>query len=149
MKEGAKAPGFELPDDTGKTTRLADFAGQQLVLYFYPRDATPGCTMEAEEFRDLYSKFKKKGAEIIGISKDSVESHAKFRAKFKLPFRLLADTDRKLIEAYDVWQEKNMYGKKVMGVVRTTVIIGADGKVAKIFSKVKAKGHAAEVLGAL
>lgn len=149
LKEGQKAPAFSLPSDSGDDVALKDFAGKNVVLYFYPRDSTPGCTREAEAFRDELAKFKKKNAVVLGVSKDSVESHCKFRDKYKLTFPLLSDKEGKVIDAYGAWGEKVLYGKKSMGIIRTTVVIGPDGKVKKIFPKVKVDGHADAVLAAL
>jgi peroxiredoxin Q/BCP len=123
--------------------------GKRVVLYFYPKADTPGCTVEACEFRDGIKAFGKKGAAIVGVSPDKPAAQAKFKQKYDLPFTLLADQDKAIAEAYDVYQEKNMYGKKVMGIVRTTFVIGPDGKIERIYHKVKAKGHAAEVLAGL
>ena len=141
-----KAPEFTLPDQNGKEVSLNQFRGQYVVLYFYPRADTPGCTIEACEFRDAYKKIEKTGAVILGISPDQPKAQKKFEEKYDLPFTLLGDAEKKVGNAFGVIQEKNMYGKKVMGVVRTTFIIGPDGKVKHIFPKVKAQGHAAEVL---
>ena len=141
-----KAPEFTLPDQNGKEVSLKQFRGQYVVLYFYPRADTPGCTIEACEFRDAYKKIEKTGAVILGISPDQPKAQKKFEEKYDLPFTLLGDAEKKVGNAFGVIQEKNMYGKKVMGVVRTTFIIGPDGKVKHIFNKVKAQGHAAEVL---
>jgi peroxiredoxin Q/BCP len=149
MKVGQKAPEFTVQDDSGKTVRLSDFKGKKVVLYFYPKDDTPGCTKEACNFRDTLGVLRKQGAVVLGVSADSVESHRKFRAKFDLNFPLLADTDRKIIEDYDVWKEKSMYGRKYMGIERTTYIIGKDGKITHIFPKVKVAEHADEVRAAL
>jgi len=149
IKEGQKAPDFSLPDDNGQTVSLKDFKGKTIVLYFYPKDDTPGCTTEACSFRDEWSDFKKKGVQILGMSPDTSASHLKFRTKYKLPFPLLSDVDKKTLTAYGVWQEKSMYGRKYMGVVRTTVIIGPDGKIVKIFPKVSVTGHTQAVLDAL
>src|SRR5262245_22113675 len=149
MKVGQKAPDFNVKDDAGKTVKLSDFKGKKIVLYFYPKDDTPGCTTEACNFRDGLAEIRKKGAVVLGVSADSTESHKKFKDKFDLNFPLLADTDRKLIEDYGVWKEKSMYGRKYMGVERTTYIIGKDGKVTHIFPKVKVSEHADEVLEAL
>jgi peroxiredoxin Q/BCP len=149
IKEGAKAPRFELESSDGKKVSLADLAGKTVVLYFYPKDNTPGCTREAEAFRDAAAALKKKGAVVLGVSKDSIASHCKFRDKYALNFPLLSDPDGEVIEAYGAWGEKVLYGKKSMGILRTTVIIGADGKVKKIFPKVKVDGHADAVLAAL
>jgi peroxiredoxin Q/BCP len=146
LKEGDKAPEIKLETDSGEMFDLAAHKGETVILYFYPRADTPGCTVEACEFRDSSKKIAKKGALIVGISPDTVKAQAKFKTKFDLPFILLADADRKVAEAYGVVKEKNMYGKKVMGVARTTFIIGPDGKIAKIFDKVKPEGHADEVL---
>jgi len=141
-----KAPAFTLQDQNGKEMSLKDFQGKYIVLYFYPRADTPGCTIEACEFRDSYKKIEKTGAVILGISPDTPKAQKKFEEKFELPFTLLADADKTVCNAYGVIQEKNMYGKKVMGVARTTFIIGPDGKIKHIFHKVKPEGHAAEVL---
>lgn len=143
---GAKAPDFSLSDDAGQTRTLADFAGKTLVLYFYPKDDTPGCTQEAKDFRDLSAQFEGQNAVIVGVSKDSVASHVKFKKKYELPFLLLSDPTGGMIEAYGVWQEKNMYGKISMGIVRTTVVVDAAGNVKQIFPKVKVAGHAEKVL---
>jgi peroxiredoxin Q/BCP len=149
LQEGDKAPDISLHTDTGEPFQLSGFKGKKVVLYFYPRADTPGCTVEACEFRDQSKKFSKKGAVIVGISPDAVKPQAKFKEKFDLPFTLLCDVDKKAAEAYGVYKEKNMYGKKVMGIERTTFIIGEDGRIAKIFPKVKAQGHAEQVLAAL
>jgi peroxiredoxin Q/BCP len=141
-----KAPEFTLPDQNGEPVSLKDFRGQWVVLYFYPRADTPGCTIEACEFRDSHKKTEKSGAVVLGVSPDEPKALKKFEEKFDLPFTLLGDADKKVGNAYGVIQEKNMYGKKVMGVVRTTFIIGPDGKIKHIFNKVKPEGHAAEVL---
>jgi thioredoxin-dependent peroxiredoxin len=144
-----KAPEFTLPDQNGKEISLKDFRGKYVVLYFYPRADTPGCTVEACEFRDSYRKIQNSGAVILGISPDQPKAQKKFEEKYSLPFTLLGDADKKVGNAFGVIQEKNMYGKKVMGVVRTTFIIGPDGKVKHIFQKVKPEGHAEEVLAYL
>jgi len=149
LKEGDKAPEIKLNSDTGEPFRLSSLKGQKVVLYFYPKADTPGCTVEACEFRDSSKKLAKKNAVIVGISPDAVKSQAKFKEKFDLPFTLLCDVDKEAALAYDVYKEKNMYGKKVMGIVRTTFIIGEDGRIAKIFPKVKAQGHAEQVLAEL
>ncbi len=141
-----KAPDFTLPDQNGKEVSLKQFRGQYVVLYFYPRADTPGCTVEACEFRDAYKKIERTGAVILGISPDQPKAQKKFEDKYDLPFTLLGDAEKKVCNAFGVIQEKNMYGKKVMGVVRTTFIIGPDGKIKHIFHKVKAQGHAVEVL---
>jgi peroxiredoxin Q/BCP len=142
---GKAAPTFTLASDAGESVALTQFKGQHVVLYFYPKDDTPGCTTEACEFRDLFPRFTTGKAVVLGISPDSVASHVKFKAKFDLPFALLADTDHAVAEQYDVWKEKSMYGKTYMGVERTTFIIGPDGTLVHIFEKVKPAGHAAEV----
>ena len=144
-----KAPEFNLQDENGKEISLKSLRGKVVVLYFYPRADTPGCTIEACEFRDTYKQMQKTGAVLLGISPDTPAAQKKFQEKFKLPFSLLADADKKVAIAFDVLKEKNMYGKKVMGVVRTTFIIGPDGRIQHIFPKVKAEGHAAEVLAYL
>jgi peroxiredoxin Q/BCP len=144
-----KAPEFTLPDQNGKDVSLKDFRGKWVVLYFYPRADTPGCTIEACEFRDSHKKTEKVGAVVLGISPDTPSAQKKFEEKFDLPFTLLGDADKKVCNFYGVIQEKNMYGKKVMGVVRTTFIIGPDGKIKHIFRKVKPEGHAEEVLAYL
>jgi thioredoxin-dependent peroxiredoxin len=149
LKEGAKAPAFSLTDDSGKKVSLSDFAGKTLVLYFYPRADTPGCTREACDFRDEIEIFKKRKAAVVGVSKDQVPALEKFRAKYKLPFPLLSDPDLKVQKAYGAWGKKNMYGKMVEGTIRSTVVIGPDGKVVKHFPKVKVDGHADKVLEAL
>lgn len=141
-----KAPQFTLPDQDGKNVSLKDFAGKTVVLFFYPKADTPGCTIEACGFRDAYKKLQKAGAVLLGISADSSAAQKKFEDKYDLPYTLLADTEKKVCEAYGVIKEKNMYGKKVMGIARTTFVIGPDGKIAHIFNNVKADGHAEEVL---
>jgi peroxiredoxin Q/BCP len=146
IAEGMKAPDFSLVDEKGKTWSLADFAGKSFVLYFYPKDDTPGCTTEACGFRDEYAVFKDKGVEVVGVSPDSGASHAKFRNKFNLPFVLLSDPDKKTLMDYGAYGEKIMYGKKVMGVIRSTFVIDAEGKIAKAFPKVKPQDHAQEIL---
>jgi thioredoxin-dependent peroxiredoxin len=149
IKEGKKAPAFSLASSDGGTVGLQDFAGKTLVVYFYPRDNTPGCTIEAQEFRDAVPALKKLGAVVVGVSKDSIASHGKFRDKFQLSFPLLSDSDGKMLEAYDAWGEKSMYGKKMMGIIRSTVIINGDGIVTKHFAKVSVKGHVDAVLAAI
>jgi peroxiredoxin Q/BCP len=144
-----KAPEFTLPDQNGDQVSLKDFRGKYVVLYFYPRADTPGCTIEACEFRDSFKRTEKIGAVVLGVSPDEPKALKKFEDKFGLPFTLLGDADKKVCNAYGVIQEKNMYGKKVMGVVRTTFIIGPDGKIKHIFNKVKPEGHAEEVLAFL
>jgi peroxiredoxin Q/BCP len=149
MKVGQKAPEFTVVDDSGKAVKLSDFKGKKVVLYFYPKDDTPGCTKEACSFRDGISEIRKKGAVVLGVSADSAESHQKFKKKFDLNFSLLADTEKKIIEDYDVWKEKSLYGRKYMGIERTTYIIGRDGKISHIFPKVKVSEHYDEVIAAL
>ena len=149
LKVGDPAPDIRLHTDTGEDFRLSQMKGKRVVLYFYPRADTPGCTVEACEFRDDIKAFGKKGTAIIGVSPDKPSAQAKFKEKYDLPFTLLADEDKAAAEAYGVYKEKNMYGKKVMGIERTTFIIGPDGKIENIYNKVKAKGHAAQVLEAL
>lgn len=149
ITEGKKAPDFTLSDQDGNKVKLSDFKGKHVVLYFYPKDNTSGCTKEACNFRDTFPEFKKVDAVILGVSPDSVSSHKKFAEKYDLPFRLLADEDKKVVEKYGVWKEKNMYGKKYMGVERTTFVIDPEGKIKKIFPKVKVDNHHNEVLEAL
>jgi len=149
LKEGDKAPAFDVATSGGGRLSLADFKGQHVILYFYPRDDTPGCTKEACAFRDDFAAFKKKGAVVLGVSADSVKSHDKFVAKFKLPFTLLADEDKAIVQAYGVWGEKVFMGRKYLGVYRVTFLIGPDGVIKKIWPKVKPEEHAAEVLAAL
>ena len=146
MKIGDKAPGFTLPDKDGNPVSLADFAGKTVVVYFYPKDNTPGCTRQACAFAGLHDEFVKRDITVIGISKDSVESHRKFAEKHSLPFILLADPELQAIKNFGVWQEKKLYGKVSMGVVRTTFIIGKDGKIMEIMPKVKPDTNAAEIL---
>ncbi len=143
---GRKAPKFKLVSDDGKVVQLSDFAGRKLVLYFYPKDNTPGCTREACDFRDKLAAFKRKGVAVLGVSRDSTASHAKFKQKLDLPFPLLSDPDAEVLEAYGAWGEKVLYGKKVTGVIRSTVLIDEEGKVAKVWPRVKVDGHADEVL---
>ena len=149
LQEGKKAPAFSLPSTTGKKLSLKDFAGKNLVLYFYPRDNTPGCTVEAQEFRDAQKRLAKHGAIVVGVSKDSLESHARFIDKHELNFPLLTDAEGGVLEKYGAWGEKNLYGKKSMGIIRTTVVIDAHGVVRKVFPKVRVKGHVDAVLEAL
>lgn len=144
-----KAPEFTLQDENGKEVSLKGLRGKVVVLYFYPRADTPGCTIEACEFRDTFKQMQKTGAVLLGISPDTPKAQKKFQEKFQLPFSLLADADKKVADAFGVLQEKNMYGKKVMGIVRTTFVIGPDGKIQHIFPKVKAEGHAGDVLAYL
>ena len=149
LTEGMTAPDFSLPADGGGTVSLADYRGKKVVLYFYPKDNTPGCTTEACNFRDDYSEIAAAGAAVIGISPDTVQSHDRFKLKHSLPFVLLSDPDHLVAEAYGVWREKKMFGRDYMGIIRSTFIINPDGKVAKIFSKVRVKGHSRQVLAAL
>ncbi|MET0344405.1 MAG: thioredoxin-dependent thiol peroxidase [Polyangiales bacterium] len=149
IEEGKKAPAFSLPATTGSKVALSDFAGKRLVLYFYPKDDTPGCTTEAKDFEAAAAKLRKLGAEVLGVSKDSVERHEKFCAKYGLQFPLLSDPDGKVIEKYGAWGEKNLYGKKSMGIVRTTVVIDEKGVVRKVFPKVRVAGHVDAVLEVL
>jgi peroxiredoxin Q/BCP len=146
MNINDKAPDFTLQDENSKEIALKDLRGKTVILYFYPRADTPGCTIEACEFRDTYKKIQKTGAVLLGISPDTPKAQKKFADKFTLPFTLLADADKKVANAFGVMKEKNMYGKKVMGVARTTFIIGPHGKIEHIFEKVKPEGHAEEVL---
>jgi len=138
LEIGSKAPGFSLPDQNGKIHSLEDYKGKKVILYFYPRDNTPGCAKQACNFGDMYPQFQEKGAVIIGVSKDSVASHKKFQEKYGLPFTLLSDTELTSIKAYDVWKEKKNFGKVTMGVVRTTYLIDEDGIIVKAFANVKA-----------
>ncbi len=149
IEEGKKAPAFSLPASTGAKVSLKDFAGKRLVLYFYPKDDTPGCTTEAKDFQAAAKKLEKLGAVVVGISKDSVEKHCKFSAKYGLAFPLLSDPEGKVIEKYGAWGEKNMYGKKSMGIQRSTFLIDATGKVAKVWKRVSVDGHDQQVLEAL
>ena len=148
LKQGDQAPDFTVTDGDGKTVRLKDFRGKKVVLYFYPKDDTPGCTKEACAFRDSYSKFRKRGIEVFGVSLDSEKSHQKFAKKYDLPFRLLADTDRAISEDYGTYGEKKFMGRTYMGNHRMTFLIDEKGKIKKIFSKVKPEEHAEEVLEA-
>jgi thioredoxin-dependent peroxiredoxin len=149
LKPGDQAPEIRVLTDSGEKFRLSQLKGKRVVLYFYPRSNTPGCTIEACEFRDDIKKFAAKGAAVVGVSPDKPAAQAKFKQKFDLPFTLLADEEKAAAQAYGVWKEKNMYGKKVMGIVRSTFIIGPDGRIEKIYAKVTAKGHAADVLASL
>jgi peroxiredoxin Q/BCP len=149
LTEGTLAPDFTLPTDTGEPLTLSSLRGRWVVLYAYPKDDTSGCTTQACEFRDLFPRFDATRAVILGISPDSVKSHQKFKAKYQLPFTLLADEEKVALQAYDVWKEKSMYGRKYMGVERTTVVIDPEGRIARVFEKVKPAGHAALVLAAL
>lgn len=143
---GTKAPEFSLPDQNGKIISLSDFNGQKIILYFYPKDMTSGCSKQACAFRELYPQFREKGAVIIGISKDSVASHKKFEEKFGLPFTLLSDTEKTVIQSYDVWKEKKSSGKVSMGIVRTTYLIDEDGIIVRALDKVKAADNPAQML---
>jgi peroxiredoxin Q/BCP len=149
LKVGDEAPEITVHTDTGEAFRLSALKGKRVVLYFYPKADTPGCTVEACEFRDDVKAFAKKNAAVVGVSPDKPAAQAKFKQKYELPFTLLADEDKAAAQAYDVWKEKNMYGRKSMGIERTTFVIGPDGKIEKIYQKVKAKGHAAAVLAEL
>jgi peroxiredoxin Q/BCP len=149
LKEGDVAPAFTLESDEGEKVSLKDFKGQKVVLYFYPKDMTPGCTQEACDFRDSFARIKKSDAIVLGVSKDSVASHQKFKAKHDLPFTLLSDPDGKVCELYGVWQEKSLYGRKFMGIVRSTFVIDEKGKISRVFPKVKVKGHVDEILASL
>ena len=146
LEVGSKAPDFTLPDQNGKNHSLSDYKGQKVVLYFYPRDNTAGCTKQACAFGELYPQFREKGAVVLGVSKDSVASHKKFEEKNGLPFTLLSDTEKTVIQSYDVWKEKKMYGKASMGVVRTTYLIDEDGIIIKAMDKVKAADNPAQML---
>ena len=149
LAPGTKAPAFTLPRDGGGSVSLADFAGRAVVLYFYPRADTPGCTKEAIDFSRLKGAFAKAGAEILGVSADPVPAQDKFKAKHKLAIALASDEKRRMLEAYGVWQEKSMYGRKFMGIARMTFLIGADQRIARIWPKVSVAGHAEEVLAAV
>ena len=149
LKVGDKAPSFKLQNQEGKTISLSDLKGKSIVLYFYPKDDTSGCTKESCNFRDEFPAFGKLNAEIIGMSADSVESHKKFAEKYNLPFNLLSNEDKDVLVKYGVWQQKSMYGRKYMGIVRTTFIIDSSGKIRKIFEKVKVDDHNREVMEAL
>ena len=149
LEIGTQAPDFTLPDQNGKLHTLADYRGQKVILYFYPRDNTPGCTKQACAFGELYPQFREKGAVVLGVSKDSVASHKKFEEKYGLPFTLLSDTEKEVIQAYGVWQEKKNYGKVSMGVVRTTYLIDENGVIVKAFGKVKAADNPLQMLGVL
>jgi peroxiredoxin Q/BCP len=149
IQSGITAPDFELPDETGELRKLSDFRGQSVVLYFYPKDDTPGCTTEACNFRDDYSAYEKAGVVILGVSPDSVKSHVKFKEKYGLTFPLLADEDHKVCELYGVWALKKSRGREYMGVLRTTFLIDAEGQIVHVFEKVKPAEHSAEVLEAL
>ena len=149
LKPGMKAPDFKVLSETGEPVTLKQFLGKTVVLYFYPKDLTPGCTQEACDFRDSFARLKSLGAVVLGVSKDSVASHAKFRDAKELNFTLLADTDGALCEAYGVWKEKSMYGRKYMGIERCTFVIDRKGRIQTVFEKVKVKGHVEEVIEAI
>jgi peroxiredoxin Q/BCP len=146
LEEGKKAPAFSLKDQKGKTHALKDYLGQWVLIYFYPKDNTPGCTKQACMLRDNYSDYKKLDAVVLGVSKDSIESHEKFAKKFELPFPILADPETKMIQKYGAWQEKSMFGNKYMGIQRMSYLIDPKGKIAKIYPKAKPMGHATTVL---
>jgi peroxiredoxin Q/BCP len=146
---GRAAPGFSLPDQAGKMVSLSDFKGKTVILYFYPKDDTPGCTAEACTFRDEHTAFQQKGCVVLGVSPDNAKSHTKFIEKFNLPFPLLSDADHKICEAYNVWVEKSMYGKTYMGVERSTFVVDGSGKLKAIYRKVKPAEHIAEILAGL
>lgn len=149
LEENSIAPDFVLSDESGKMLRLSDYKGKNVLIYFYPKDDTPGCTTEACSFRDGYAEYEKAGVVILGVSADSMNSHAKFKAKYHLPFSLLADVDHKVCDLYGVWGKKKLYGKEYDGIFRTTYLIGPDGKIKKVFANVKPEGHSQEVLAAL
>jgi peroxiredoxin Q/BCP len=149
LKTGATAPEFSLPADDGTTVTLAGLRGKSVVLYFYPKDDTSGCTTEACEFRDSWKDVQQSGAVVLGVSPDPVTSHQKFKQKYQLPFPLLADTDHRVADAYGAWGEKSTYGRKSRGILRTTFLIDPEGRIARVFEKVRPEGHAAEVLAAL
>ena len=149
LATGTQAPDFTLPDQNGEMHSLSDYRGQKVVLYFYPRDNTPGCTKQACAFGELYPQFREKGAAVLGVSKDTVASHKKFEEKYGLPFTLLSDVEKEIIQAYGVWQEKKNYGKVSMGVVRTTYLIDENGVIVKAFGKVKAADNPAQMLDSL
>jgi len=149
LKIGDQAPVFTGIDDQGKEIELKNFRGKKVILYFYPKDNTPGCTQESCDFRDVISRFKKKDTVVLGVSPDSVASHQKFKVKFSLPFPLISDEDHKIAMAYGTWQEKSMYGKKYMGIVRSTFVIDGNGLIFQVYEKVKVKGHVDAVLKTL
>ena len=149
LKIGDQAPVFTGIDDQGKEVELKNFRGKKVILYFYPKDNTPGCTQESCDFRDVISRFKKKDTVVLGVSPDSVASHQKFKVKFSLPFPLISDEDHKIAMAYGTWQEKSMYGKQYMGIVRSTFVIDGNGLIFQVYEKVKVKGHVDEVLKTL
>ena len=147
LEKGTKAPEFSLPDENGEIRSLSDYKGKKLILYFYPKDNTPGCTKQACGFAELYPQFNEKGVEVIGISKDSVASHKKFKDKYSLPFTILSDTELETIKAYEVWKEKKLYGKTSMGIVRTTYLIDEQGIIIEAMDKVKAANNPEEMMG--
>jgi len=149
LNVGEKAPDFSLPSTDGRTISLGDLRGKKVVLYFYPKDSTPGCTKEACDFRDNVDRLKRKGARVIGVSADSVKSHEKFSKKYDLPFPLLSDESKEMLRAYGVWKEKSFMGRKYMGIVRTTVVIDEEGKIENVFENVSVKDHVDEVLDRL
>ena len=149
LEVGTRAPEFTLPDQNGEMKSLSDYKGQKVILYFYPKDMTSGCTKQACAFSELYPQFREKGAVVLGVSKDSVASHKRFEEKHGLPFTLLSDTEKTVIQAYDVWKEKKLYGKTSYGVVRTTYLIDEDGVIERAFDKVKAADNPAQMLGEL
>ena len=149
VEEGKPAPDFELPSDSGERVRLSSLRGKPVVLYFYPKDDTPGCTTQACGIRDVYADFRERGAVVLGVSPDDEASHVKFKEKYSLPFTLLADPEHEVAEEYGVWKERNMYGKKSMGIERSTFVIDADGNVVKAMRRVKPDTHAVDVLAAL
>jgi len=149
LKVGDKAPDFSLRDQNGNSVSLDGYLGKKVIVFFYPKDDTPGCTVEACNFRDDFELYEEKNAVLLGISKDGEESHQKFISKFDLPFTLLCDEDHAVAEAYGAWGEKSMYGRKYMGIVRTTVVVDAEGNVEQIYEKVKPKDHSKELLGVL
>lgn len=149
LQQGMSAPDFLLDADDGSAVSLSSFSGKTVVLYFYPKDDTPGCTKEACGFRDAWDKFLEKGAVVLGVSPDKTQSHAKFRTKYDLPFKLLADPEARVLKAYGAWGEKSMYGKSYEGVLRSTFVIDKEGVIVKVFPKVKPEGHAEEILALL
>ena len=149
LKEGDVAPGFTVPTNGGGKVSLSDFRGRNVILYFYPRDNTPGCTKEACSFRDHFAEFKEKGAAVLGVSTDSAKSHDKFAEKYKLPFTLLVDEDKKIVKAYGAWGHKTFMGMNFLGTSRVTFLIGPDGRIKKIWPKVKVAEHAEEILATL
>jgi thioredoxin-dependent peroxiredoxin len=146
LKAGDKAPEFKLKSDSGETLSLKDFKGKKVILYFYPKDMTSGCTKEACDFRDNIKKFERRNAVVIGVSADNTSSHQKFKDKYSLPFTLLSDETKSMLKDYEVWKEKSLYGRKYMGIERTTYVIDEKGKIEKVFNKVKVDGHIEELL---